>query len=422
MKKLIIPYGQTQIEFSLQNRHFDILKSKLPDNFNNNQKVIVNYALDNPVNEKVPNISPETTIGIGINDITRPIPHNILLLALLTFLEDKGASAKNIVFYIATGTHLPADENQIRQIVGNEIAEKYKILSHNCDNAHNLIKIGKTTRNTPVFVNKAYYFSDVKIVVGNIEPHHFMGFSGGYKTASIGLTSRETITANHALLSHSLAKMGLYTSNPMRKEVEEIGKMISVDFALNAIISPDKNVIACYWGSPEDVIVEGINYIRENIQLDVGDFLNQYDLVIASPGGYPKDINFYQSQKALTHASLFAKPSAKIILVAECIESFGSEKFYQFISSRPTVDDIIHDFESQDFEIGPHKAYQLAKQIKTYNIDLVSSLSKDEVLKLKLNYQDNLQNAINDVLISLPKDAGILVLPYATQTMPKIVD
>jgi nickel-dependent lactate racemase len=214
--------------------------------------------------------------------------------------------------------------------------------------------------------------------------------------------------------------MGLFCSNPMRREVEEIGRIIGVDYALNVVIATDKRIIACFWGPPDEVVHKGIGYIRNHIQLDLGDVLHQFDLVIASCGGYPKDINFYQSQKALTHACLFAKPGGKIILAAECRDGFGSQKFENFITGHTTPKEVIKDFESKDFEIGPHKAYQLAKQVMKHEIYLISSMNLKDVESLKLNHRANIQSTLDEVLNGLQKDTKIAVLPYATHTMPKI--
>jgi len=415
-----IPYGSSKLEFELNNGNFEEF---LPGNAQSDtvdEKKIVIDALLKDLNKESIQISPITTVGIGINDLSRPIPHHILLPSLLEFLTELGVNRENITLYIATGTHKPVTKDLFPLIVDEEIIKNYRIVSHDCDERPNLVKIGTTTRNTPVFVNKSYYECDLKIVVGNIESHHFMGFSGGYKTASIGLTSRETITYNHNLLSDPAAKMGLFSSNPMRQEVEEIGCMIGVDLALNVVISSDKKILACFWGPPDEVIFKGIKYIRDYIQLDLGEILHQFDLVIASTGGFPKDINFYQSQKALTHACLFAKPGGKIILAAECRDSFGSDKFERFISSRTTIEDVINDFQSMDFEIGPHKAYQLAKQEQEHDIYLVSSMDPKDVECLKLKHRPDIQSVIDEVLLNAPEDTRIAILPYATHTMPKI--
>ena len=46
-------------------------------------------------------------------------------------------------------------------------------------------------------------------------------------------------------------------------------------------------------------------------------------LVIASAGGYPKDINFYQTIKLLSNALAAASPEATIILLSRCHDGFG---------------------------------------------------------------------------------------------------
>jgi len=417
-----LPYGNTNIDVDLNNENAIVFTPGNEFNPIYNENTLLENALNFPLSKKAIQITEKTTIAVGINDQSRPIPHHLILPALLGFLTNNGAKPGNITFYIATGTHKPVIKDIFPLIVCQDLIEKYNIVSHDCDDEKNLRNIGKTTRNTPVFVNKSFYESDLKIVVGNIESHHFMGFSGGYKTASIGLTSRATITGNHALLPHPNAKMGLFSTNPMRQEVEEIGRMIGVDLAFNVVINPEKKILAAFFGDPEEVVKEGISFIRDNIQIDLGEAFHQFDLVIASAGGYPKDINFYQAQKAITHACLFAKPGGKIILAAECRDSFGSEKFQDYLEKYKTPADVIRAFESNAFEIGPHKAYQLAKQALDHEITLISMMQKEEVEMLKLNYAGDIQSAINQAVVALPAESRIAVLPYATHTMPKILE
>ena len=77
-------------------------------------------------------------------------------------------------------------------------------------------------------------------MVGNIEPHQFVGFSGGVKTAAIGLAGAETINRNHALMTHPDSRLGEYETNPARQDVEEIGRKVGIHLALNAILNQQK--------------------------------------------------------------------------------------------------------------------------------------------------------------------------------------
>ena len=53
----------------------------------------------------------------------------------------------------------------------------------------------------------------------------------------------------------------------------------------------------------------------------------QYNLVVASCGGFPKDINFIQSHKAIHHAADFVRDGGRLIVLAQCGDGIGSQTF-----------------------------------------------------------------------------------------------
>ncbi len=358
------------------------------------------------------------TIAIAINDQTRPLPHAQILPALLEYLTEKGAENERITFYIATGTHRKLTEDEISRVLPGNLSKEYRIQCHQCDDNENLSYLGTTQYGTPVYANRAYFQSDVKIVVGSIEPHHFMGFSGGMKTAAIGLTGRETIQQNHSMLPDPNARMGLYNDNPMRMDVEEIGRMIGVQYALNVILDDSKRIIHAFWGDPQRVMQAGIPLSLQSCQLGIPQEKCRFDLVIASAGGYPKDINLYQSQKALTNSCLFSKKDGVIILAAGCRDGAGNEKFVQYMQGKTGWQQVLEDFPTRPFEIGPHKAYQLAQQVKEHTIILVSQMAPDEVRKYMLLPAGDMQSALQLAAEFLPAQYRTAILPYATHSMP----
>lgn len=416
-----LPYGRSYVELNLGDYNFQVIKP-LAETKGFDEDDLIKNALDKPVSHINYKFFKAKSIAIAINDPTRPVPHAKILPLFADYLISYGVKKTNIKFYIATGTHQPVDITKNQTISPEKFWREYTAITHDCDNNENLKFIGNTEKNTPVYINREYYESDVKIVIGNIEPHHFMGYSGGVKTAAIGLAGRKTIQENHAMLTHSNAKMGLFRSNPMRQDVEEIGKMIGIDYALNIVINTDNRIINCFWGDPYEVVNKGIKTIEDKIQINIQGLRNYFDLVIASAGGYPKDINLYQSQKAITHACLFSKEHAPIILIAECIEGPGSEKFEHFFENKDSFIQVIDHFCSQPFEIGPHKAFQLALQGRDHPIILVSSMRKNIVNKFFLRSENKVKDALNEALSLVGKDPQIAVLPYATHTLPKIVD
>ncbi len=228
---------------------------------------VVRQALANPVDHiPLQTYAGAKSVAIAINDKTRPVPHEFLLPPCLRRWNLIGIRREAVKLMIATGTHLPMQADEFQRILPEEIISKYCIISHQIDERSNYVSLGSTSYGTPVNINRTFYESDLKIVVGNIEPHHFAGFSGGYKTAAIGLGSRETINPNHAMLADEHATIGEYDQNPLRQDIEEMGDRIGVQFALNAILNGEKKIVRAVSGSPRAVMKAGIPLSREICQ------------------------------------------------------------------------------------------------------------------------------------------------------------
>jgi nickel-dependent lactate racemase len=392
---------------------------------------IVRQAIANPVDGRpISGYLPAQTVAIAINDKTRPVPHEHLLPPLLEALHAVGIPAGAISFYIATGTHIPMPADEFSRILPREIYEKYHVVSHNCDDEPGLVTLGKTARGTTIRANRYFVESDLRIVVGNIEPHHFAGFSGGYKTAAIGLGARDTINHNHAMLVEPDARIAEFLHNPLRQDIEEMGDAIGVQFALNAILNSEKKIVRAVSGSPRAVMQAGIPISQGICQVSLGDnlmpgdenYYHRYDLVVASVGGAPKDINFYQSQKALTHASLFTRDGGVIILAAECPEGSGSRSYEEFMEGISSPQAVFEKFRQVGFRVGPHKAFQVARDAARVRIILVSSIPDNLVSRLLMTPAANLDQAFilaTQILSPTPNgQMKIAILPRATNTVP----
>lgn len=418
-----LPYGHSQLPLTLSDSlSADWIEppytSPAPDPLQ-----VIRDALRQPVDGiSLQSYAAARHIAIAINDKTRPVPHEHLLPPLLDGLHTLGIPDHAIRFFIATGTHLPMAPDELPHILPEDIVRRYTILSHACDNQANLVSLGATSRATPVWVNRQFYESDLKIVVGDIEPHHFAGFSGGYKTAAIGLAGRETINQNHKLLIEPGARIAEFDHNPLRQDIDQIGDAIGVQFALNAILNSDKKVVHAVAGAPRAVMQAGIPLSRSVCQVTVPPG-GAYDLVIASVGGAPKDINFYQSQKALTHAALLVREGGIIILAAECPEGSGSQSYEAYSQGLSTPQEVFAKFRQTGFQVGPHKAYQVARIVSQAQIILVSSIAPELVSRLLMTPAESLDQALVIALARLAprhQTPRIAILPRATNTIPML--
>lgn len=368
-------------------------------------EVVAQALADSPLNQ----LRDVKRVAITINDKTRPVPHEYLLPPLLEQLGDK-----DITFVIATGLHEPMPPEEFSRILPADIVEKYRVISHDAKDDDMLVYLGETSRGTPVFANRHFMDADFRIVVGNIEPHQFMGFSGGVKSAAIGLAGAATINHNHAMMTHENAALGQYKGNPAREDVEEIGQMLRVDFALNAILNGNKQIVEVLAGYPVEVMREGIPLVKAIYEVPVD---APFDVMIASPGGHPKDINMYQAQKALAHARKVMKPGGTVILVAACAEGSGSESYENWVAGKQSHEDVLESFAREGFKVGPHKAFQLSRDSVKVRVLLVSEMPDELARKLLFHPIPTLDKAIEVVLRDLPADARIGIMPAANATI-----
>lgn len=378
-------------------------------------------ALANPIGDvALDDFANVQTVAIAVNDKTRPVPHQYLLPPLLEKLEAMGIASENITLVIATGTHPVMPPEEYTWILPESIVERYPIVCHDYSDQASLMHLGETERGTPVYINKHYMQADLRIVVGNIEPHQFMGFSGGVKSASIGVAGKKTINHNHAMMTDENAKLGAYEVNPARQDVEEIGRMIGVHYAHNALLNGKKQIVEVLSGDPYAIMEKAIPRVREIYQVPVD---ASFDLMIVSPGGYPKDINVYQSQKGLAHAALVTKQGGTIILCAACPEGTGSQTYEQWVTDEKidSHDAVFHHFSTGGFQVGPHKAFQISRDASQVRVMLISEMQPEFVRQLLLHPLPDLQTALDKALADLPPNARIGVMPSANSTIPMLV-
>jgi nickel-dependent lactate racemase len=411
-----LPYGRGDLSVSLPDEWQVELLAPRQAPALSNPSAAVNHALDNPTSQRrLSDFAGVRSAAIAINDKTRPVPHGILLPPLLRRLEAAGLAPQAITLLIAAGSHPPMSPDEFDELVPANLLKRYPVLSHDANASASLTYLGTTQRGTPMWINRHFVEADLRIVVGNIEPHQFMGFSGGVKTAAIGLAGKETINHNHAMMAEDRARLGNFDDNPARQDVEEMGRLIGVHFALNVILNQAKGIVNVVAGEPAGVIREGIPLVRALYEVQVS---APFDLMIVSPGGHPKDINLYQSQKGLAHATLVTKEGGAVILVAACPEGVGSQSYERWMAGMTSYHAVFERFEREGFRVGPHKAFQIARDAARAQVFLVSEMRPDLVQRLLLMPAGSLEEAIALVRNSLLPRARVGVMPWANATIP----
>jgi nickel-dependent lactate racemase len=214
-----------------------------------------------------------------------------------------------------------------------------------------------------------------------------------------------------------MSRTAEYERNPMRQDLEEIGDLIGVHLACNAILNTKKEIVRVIAGQPRAVMQDGIPLSRSICQVEVG---HRYDLVIASAGGHPKDINFYQAQKALTHAAMLTRSGGVVILAVACPEGVGSEGYARWMEGVSSQAEAMQRFQREGFQVGPHKAFLVARDATRIRVILVSDMEGATVERLLLEHSPSISDAVAKVQSFHPGDLEIAILPNAVATIPLV--
>ena len=292
----------------------------------------IEAALDKPIGYRgfTEVIAGKRTAAISVCDITRPAPNRLTLPFVLNRLEAGGLSRENITILIATGLHRPATAAEIDEIVGAEVARKYRVVNHNARERGEHRDLGRTPSGTPVLIDERYVAAELHITLGFIEPHLMAGFSGARKLIAPGLAHQDTIKTLHSprFMRDPRAVEGSIEDNPLHQELWTISAMAGHDFVLDVVLARGKKIASVFAGAPRAAHDAGIAFVRNNMaeRIDA-----PMDAAITTCAGYPLDLTFYQAVKGVTAAQHIVKPGGIILLCAACDEGAGAAEFARML-------------------------------------------------------------------------------------------
>lgn len=347
------------------------------------------------------------TAAVVVSDVTRPCPSHRILPALLEELSPLRPEQISILF--ALGGHRPhSPEEQVR-LVGEEVARSgVRLLDLETSRCR---PVGTTSRGTRLEVFEPYLEADLRVCVGNIEYHYFAGFSGGAKAVVPGLCSYAAISDNHSMMLAPTARAGIMEGNPVREDIDEAAEMIGIDFILNVLLDEEKRIWHAVAGHFLAAHRAGAEVYDRRCDLRIAEAA---DVVIASPGGRPKDINLYQAQKTLDNVSGAVKDGGVIVLVARCPEGFGQRVFEEWMTGmgRPQV---LIDRIRREFVLGGHKAAAVAGLLDRADVYLVSEFPDDVVRRMCMTPFSSVDEAVAAALARAGDAARCLVVPHGSR-------
>ncbi|MFH1683842.1 MAG: nickel-dependent lactate racemase [Candidatus Margulisiibacteriota bacterium] len=352
-------------------------------------------------------------IALVVSDYTRATKADIFLPVLVDHLNELGIPDSDIFIVFANGTHPLQTLEKQKKIVGGEISSRIKMFDHECKDEAELVDIGKTSRGTPVKVNKKVYEADRKILTGSITYHYFAGFGGGRKAVLPGVAGYESIQVNHRLSMDPKSTTAALDDNPLSLDMEEAAKMLKPDFIINTVLNENKELCGVFAGDLIAAHRAGCQFINEYAMVKIE---QKADLVIAAAGGGGMDINYVQSHKSMENAHFALKDGGVMILLAESSEGFPSDVYEKYI--KIGSGEKIHQELDRTFTIPGHTVFATFYKAEKFKIIWVSKLPKEVVRSMKITPADTFDEAYALSKKWLGNSRKTYIMPVAYTTFP----
>jgi nickel-dependent lactate racemase len=362
-------------------------------------------------------------VAIIVTDITRKIPGELMVAAILDELALGGVPDGDVKILIATGLHRPNTPAEIEKMLGSEIPGRIEVINHVATDAANIVNLGKTANGIPMTLNRVAMEADVRIVTGCIEPHKLAGYSGGVKCMSVGIAGFDTIAFTHAreMNEHPSTRLGVIKGNIFREFLNEVAMTAGLDFIVNVVQDPTGKVVRAVAGHPIKAFEAGVETARAQAVVEIA---RRADLVIAIPG-YPKEQNVYQASRAM-NTVIFGpepvlNPGGDIIVPAVCDDGFGDKGIYDALSSVASHQDLLAICRRDGFPPGGAPvAYKLAKIMEVGDIWFTDcDIPPSTLAAIHCRSAATVQAAVDRICAEkAPK--SVLVMPHATTTIPVI--
>ena len=343
--KFELPYGKESMTLEVADEHLaGVLRSGISEyRAEKDAQALVDEAMAKPIGS--PRLwelaKDKRKVTLIVSDHTRPVPSKYIVPRMLAEIR-KGNPEAEITLLVATGLHRTTTVEELKAKLGEEIVANEKIVVHDCDDATNLVNLGKLPSGGELIINRLAAEADLLVAEGFIEPHFFAGFSGGRKSVLPGVAARATVMWNHnsAFIDHPLARTGSIMGNPIHEDMLFAAKAAKLAYVVNVVIDSKHEPIYAVAGDCDAAHIEGRKFLASKCQVAPV----EADIAVTTNGGYPLDQNIYQAVKGMTAAESTVKKGGVIVMFAKSSDGHGGASFHRTFKEEPDLEKMMAGF------------------------------------------------------------------------------
>ncbi len=282
MADLQLPYGEKTVPLSIPERNLlGVVEGKKAPVIGRAEAFKRAWESPIGIDDPAEFFHPGESVVFVVTDHTRPTPTREIF-PLIWECVSSSVRRNDVTIIVATGTHRSPTEEELEAMLG-DLRREFRVVIHDCDRNH--VKIGRSTRGTPILINRLVDEADHVVTLGHIGMHYYAGYSGGRKHILPGVAGRETIEVNHAQLTDPHCEGCVSQENPISEEMSEAARLVGVDFIVDCVVEAHGRVAKVVVGAVEEAHAVGRAFWDSLFQVEVQE---RADLVIVSAGGTPR--------------------------------------------------------------------------------------------------------------------------------------
>ena len=418
MTEIQLGYGKGFRDFTFDENRYQVLSGNSHDD-----RPLTDVEIGEALNAPIQSSSLEDLISAGdsvlivVSDATRETASAQILNLLVRRLIQSGVPPANLAIIFATGIHRAVTPDEKTELLTPFIAQRVRTIDHSAYDASHFISLGKTERGTAVEVNHALKDFSHIIITGAIGFHYFAGFTGGRKSICPGLASARTIEATHMLAldfetggRRAGVGIGLLDGNAVHQECERVAALVEPRFSINSVVDARGRAVRIYAGEWRAAHRVGCNEYLASHSMEID---RKREVVIASCGGSPYDINLIQAHKALDMAAHACADGGTIILLAECRDGLGHPTFLKWFDEQNSraVANRLRDA----YEVNGQTAWSLLTKAESYRVVLVSGLPDDKIRQMRMLPAKSLTDALSEIR----REQQGYIMPHGARLLPR---
>jgi len=342
MPQVSLPYGDSAITAELP-QHTVLVGGgdggpRIPPA--QDQETAVREALAHPLG--LPRIGelvkPRDRVLIAFDDPTAPSFGPIRRLAIEGVLEELAAAGvpeANVNLVCANALHRKWTRDELSRVLGEPLVHGFgdRLQCHDAENADDIVHLGNTASGYDVDVHRLVMDSDLTVYV-NAACH--LGFNGGWKSISVGLSTWRSIRWTHTPDGMSMS----VRDNRMHKVFEEQGHYIEQElgrriFKVETVLSSPVTVGRVWAGGIDECRAAALDLLK-SVHAPRRSQAEPADIVVYGVPAWSPYATFASMNPILTLVSsalgylggyieALGKPGCSVIIATPCPEQWDME-------------------------------------------------------------------------------------------------